>query len=89
MVGVRRAARAHGAGELTKGSMQMVINTLKSECNLTKKSLFLDVGSGLGKPPLHVAQVASPLSPLHDTRVRGARGGGFGDRARAPFLTTR
>ena len=62
------------AGELTKGSMQRVINILTGECNLTQVSLFVDVGSGLGKPPLHVAQVASPQSPLrYDARSWSAR----------------
>ena len=51
-------------------SLQRVIDVLKTECNLTSESAFIDVGSGLGKPPLHVAQVAPP-SAFSRRRVRG------------------
>jgi hypothetical protein len=43
-------------GEQTIGSFQHVLNYLKSECDLTIDSRFIDVGSGLGKPNFHVAQ---------------------------------
>lgn len=43
-------------GELTMGSMQRIVNYLVLECELDQASLFLDVGSGLGKPNFHVTQ---------------------------------
>lgn len=43
-------------GELTIGSMQKMIDMMKVHTNLNKDSRFIDVGSGLGKPNLHVAQ---------------------------------
>ncbi len=43
-------------GELTQGSMQKNVNYLKDKCGLDKDSRFLDVGAGLGKPNMHVAQ---------------------------------
>jgi hypothetical protein len=43
-------------GELTMGSMQKMINLMKEHTNLNTTSRFLDVGSGIGKPNLHVAQ---------------------------------
>lgn len=42
-------------GELTMASMQKVTNLLVSKGELTKDSVFIDVGAGLGKPNLHVA----------------------------------
>ncbi|CAM9568517.1 unnamed protein product, partial [Choristocarpus tenellus] len=48
----------HGAiyGELTVGCMQKVVNIMKEHCGFNEKCSFIDVGSGLGKPNLHVAQ---------------------------------
>jgi len=43
-------------GELTMGSMQKVIALMKEHSNLNKDSCFIDVGCGLGKPNIHVAQ---------------------------------
>lgn len=43
-------------GELTMGSMQKVVNILVGKCEMNSQSRFIDVGSGLGKPNLHVAQ---------------------------------
>ena len=43
-------------GELTMGSMQKMINFMKEYTNFNASSRFLDVGSGIGKPNLHVAQ---------------------------------
>jgi hypothetical protein len=43
-------------GELTMGSMQKMVNLMKQHTNLSANSVFLDVGSGIGKPNLHVAQ---------------------------------
>jgi hypothetical protein len=43
-------------GELTMGSMQKVVDVLTGICDMTAQSRFIDVGSGLGKPNLHVAQ---------------------------------
>lgn len=43
-------------GELTKHSMQKVVNLLMDHCGMTKKSRFIDVGSGLGKPNFHASQ---------------------------------
>lgn len=43
-------------GELTTGSMQKMINLMKKHTNFTNQSRFIDVGSGIGKPNLHVAQ---------------------------------
>ena len=41
-------------GELTSGSMQKVVELMVSKGGLDEGSVFLDVGSGLGKPNLHV-----------------------------------
>ena len=41
-------------GELTSGSMQTVIDLMKQYTDLGPLSKFIDVGSGLGKPNLHV-----------------------------------
>jgi len=43
-------------GELTMASMQKVVNVLIKKCGMDSQSRFIDVGSGLGKPNLHVAQ---------------------------------
>lgn len=43
-------------GELTKHSMQRVINLLVDKCEMSSRSRFIDVGSGLGKPNFHAAQ---------------------------------
>ena len=43
-------------GELTQNSMQKMINLMVEQTMLSRSSRFLDVGSGLGKPNLHVAQ---------------------------------
>jgi hypothetical protein len=58
----RRAGKLGGGGaggaiygELTFKSFSRVVEFLKSECNLTSSSTFIDIGAGLGKPNLHVA----------------------------------
>ena len=43
-------------GELTVGSMQKMVELMKIHTNLGPDSRFIDVGSGLGKPNLHVSQ---------------------------------
>jgi hypothetical protein len=43
-------------GELTMGSMQKVIRIMKEATGLDSSSRFIDVGSGIGKPSIHVAQ---------------------------------
>lgn len=43
-------------GELTMGSMQKMINLMKLHSEFDSGSRFIDVGSGIGKPNLHVAQ---------------------------------
>jgi len=43
-------------GETTAFSLQNIINLMKAHTNFTSDSSFIDVGSGLGKPNLHVAQ---------------------------------
>jgi hypothetical protein len=43
-------------GELTIGSMQKMVDLMKIHTNLGPVSRFIDVGSGLGKPNLHVSQ---------------------------------
>ena len=43
-------------GELTVGSMQKVIDKMKSKTNFNTYSRFLDVGSGAGKPNFHFTQ---------------------------------
>jgi hypothetical protein len=49
---------SHGPiyGELTMGSMQKMVNLMKEYTGLDTSSRFIDVGSGIGKPNLHVAQ---------------------------------
>jgi hypothetical protein len=51
---------SHGGaiyGELTVGSMQKMINLMMEHTDLGPSSRFIDVGCGLGKPNLHVAQM--------------------------------
>ena len=43
-------------GELTEGSMQRIVETLKTHCQFGAEHSFIDVGSGLGKPNVHAAQ---------------------------------
>ncbi|KAL3940718.1 MAG: hypothetical protein SGBAC_004789 [Bacillariaceae sp.] len=43
-------------GELTMGSMQKMIDLMMEHTHLNQHSRFIDVGSGIGKPNLHVAQ---------------------------------
>ena len=43
-------------GELTMGSMQKMVNLMKEHTDFNDQSRFIDVGSGLGKPNIHVAQ---------------------------------
>ena len=43
-------------GELTMGSMQKIVNLMKEQSGFSKESRFIDVGSGIGKPNLHVTQ---------------------------------
>jgi len=43
-------------GELTKHSMQKMIDLMVEHTGFCDKSRFIDVGSGIGKPNLHVAQ---------------------------------
>jgi hypothetical protein len=43
-------------GELTAGSMQKMINLMIEHTGLSVNSRFIDVGCGLAKPSLHVAQ---------------------------------
>ena len=43
-------------GELTMGSMQKMINLMKQYTYFGSNSRFIDVGSGIGKPNIHVCQ---------------------------------
>mmetsp|Transcript_26057 Transcript_26057/g.71470 ORF Transcript_26057/g.71470 Transcript_26057/m.71470 type:complete len:404 (+) Transcript_26057:220-1431(+) len=43
-------------GELTKHSMQKMIDLMVKNTGFSSSSRFIDVGSGIGKPNLHVAQ---------------------------------
>lgn len=43
-------------GELTMGSMQKMVDLMKKYSAFDSSSRFIDVGSGLGKPSLHVCQ---------------------------------
>lgn len=49
---------SHGPiyGELTMVSMQKMVNLMKEHAEFNSTSRFIDVGSGIGKPNLHVAQ---------------------------------
>lgn len=42
-------------GEITITSMQRIVSFLEESCNLNENSFFIDIGSGLGKPNIHVA----------------------------------
>eukprot|EP00814_Leptocylindrus_danicus_P017398 CAMPEP_0116034956 /NCGR_PEP_ID=MMETSP0321-20121206/20007_1 /TAXON_ID=163516 /ORGANISM="Leptocylindrus danicus var. danicus, Strain B650" /LENGTH=362 /DNA_ID=CAMNT_0003511549 /DNA_START=18 /DNA_END=1106 /DNA_ORIENTATION=- len=55
----RIGGNGHGGaiyGELTMHSMQKMVELMKQYTNFNKSSRFIDVGSGLGKPNLYVAQ---------------------------------
>lgn len=43
-------------GEMTIGSFQRIVDHMKKYLAFTKESKFLDIGSGVGKPTLHVSQ---------------------------------
>ncbi|MGH7954568.1 MAG: hypothetical protein ACREBR_01735 [bacterium] len=43
-------------GEMTLGSFQKIVHLLKTHTSFDSSSWFIDIGSGLGKPNLHVAQ---------------------------------
>jgi hypothetical protein len=43
-------------GELTTGSMNKVVNLMIEHTGFCESSCFIDIGCGLGKPNLHVAQ---------------------------------
>ena len=43
-------------GELTKHSMQKMVDLMVKRTDFSSSSRFIDVGSGIGKPNLHVAQ---------------------------------
>jgi len=43
-------------GETTSASLQKIIGLMKTHTGFNQSSRFIDVGSGLGKPNLHVAQ---------------------------------
>jgi hypothetical protein len=43
-------------GELTIGSMQKIVDLMKIHTGFSSASRFIDVGSGLGKPNIHVCQ---------------------------------
>ena len=43
-------------GELTMGSMQKMVDLMKKYTSFDSSSRYIDVGSGLGKPSLHVCQ---------------------------------
>jgi len=42
-------------GEITQESFQRVVDLLVNKCEFSKDSVFLDIGSGLGKPNFHVS----------------------------------
>lgn len=42
-------------GEVTMGTFQKVVDFLRENLNFGPSSTFLDIGSGLGKPNMHVA----------------------------------
>ena len=44
-------------GSLTGASMQRIFSTLKTDCGFNERSVFLDIGAGLGRPLLHAAYV--------------------------------
>jgi hypothetical protein len=40
-------------GEITQHKFQLIINFMKEHCGFDRNSLFLDIGSGMGKPNFH------------------------------------
>ncbi|KAF0686817.1 Aste57867_21414 [Aphanomyces stellatus] len=42
-------------GEITKNSMGKIIDYMVEHCDFSDQSVFLDIGSGLGKPNFHAA----------------------------------
>ncbi len=47
-------------GELIKGSNQRIVTYFQEQCSMDEKSIFFDMGSGLGQPCLH-ALLASKI----------------------------
>jgi 16S rRNA G527 N7-methylase RsmG len=45
-----------------------VVDMMMAKQNLNKDSLFIDIGSGLGKPNIHVAQVHPPSNHSQPTQ---------------------
>ena len=43
-------------GEMTIGSFQKIVDYMKKNLEFSEDSKFLDIGSGRGKPTLHVSQ---------------------------------
>lgn len=43
-------------GEMRLGSFQKIVDYMKKYLDFSKESKFLDIGSGVGKPTLHVSQ---------------------------------
>lgn len=43
-------------GEVTIGAFQRIVDCMKEKLEFSGESKFLDIGSGLGKPTLHVSQ---------------------------------
>ena len=48
-------------GELTYGSMTKIIRVLVEDCDFNSRSKIADIGSGLGKPIFHIANVCQPM----------------------------
>jgi hypothetical protein len=46
-------------GELTQSSISKILDYLVSHCQLGENSVFMDIGSGLGKPNLHAATITN------------------------------
>lgn len=42
-------------GEITVGTLQKIVESMRNHLDFSSESSFLDIGSGLGKPNLHVA----------------------------------
>ena len=53
---LRRVFRAPDLSPLCGATVQ-VVDLMVKHCDLNKDSYFIDVGAGLGKPNIHVAQV--------------------------------
>jgi Histone methylation protein DOT1 len=51
-------------GELAVGSFDKVIKFLIKNCNMNENTRFIDVGSGMGKPNLHIAITSKVLLSL-------------------------